>query len=194
MEDFQASIDMAAALGAPVLTIVVGGVEAGTKGVRPSLDLVAERVTRMADVAASHGVKLALEPLSPVYGGNRSCLVTMRDAVDMALAIDKDNVGVAVDVYHTWWDTDLERQLVRLPAAKILGLHLCDWLADTTDVLLDRGMMGDGVADIRAIRRSVEACGYKGLCEVEIFSARHWWTQEPASVLDEIAHRFRTCC
>ncbi len=107
MEDVRAAIDMAAGLGAPVLTIVVGGVEPGTKGLGDSLKLVADRVAEAAPFAAERGVKLALEPLNPVYGGNRSCLVTMRDAVDLCEAIGAPNVGVAVDVYHVWWDTDL---------------------------------------------------------------------------------------
>ncbi len=101
-------------------------------------------------------MKLALEPLNPVYGGNRSCLVTMRDAVDLCEAIGAPNVGIAADVYHVWWDRDLAAQLRRAGAGRIYGYHLCDWLADTTDVLLDRGMMGDGVADLRAIRAAVE--------------------------------------
>lgn len=193
MDDFHASIDMAAELGAPILTIVTGGVEPGTRGVAESLRLVADRVAEAAPYAAERDVRLALEPLNPVYGGNRSCLTTLRDALDICDALDAPNVGVAVDVYHVWWDTDLPRQLARA-RGRILGHHLCDWLADTSDVLLDRGMMGDGVADLKTIRSAVEAAGYQGLCEVEIFSAGNWWKRDPAEVLDTIVTRFRSVC
>ncbi len=193
MDDFCASIDMAAGLQAGVLTIVVGGVEPGTKGVTESLKLVTERVAEAAPYAAARGVKLALEPLNPAYGGNRSCLTTTRDALDICDAVAAANVGVAIDVYHVWWDTDLPRQLSRA-GDRIYGYHLCDWLADTQDVLLDRGMMGDGVADLHTIRAQVEAAGYAGFCEVEIFSARHWWLRSPTEVLDVMRDRFRTVC
>ena len=193
MDDFFSAIDMAAELQAKVLTIVVGGVEPGSKGVGESLKLVADRVAEAAPYAAAREVKLALEPLNPVYGGNRSCLTTTRDALDICDAIGAANVGVAIDVYHVWWDTDLPRQLLRA-GGRIYGYHLCDWLADTQDVLLDRGMMGDGVADLRMIRAQVEAAGYLGACEVEIFSAAHWWQRNPAEVLDVMVERFRTVC
>ncbi len=194
MDDFRAAIDMSAALGSPVLTIVTGGVEPGTKGMQSSLDLVAERISAMADRAAASGVKLALEPLNPVYGGDRSCLVTMRDTVDLCQRTGHDNVGVAVDVYHVWWDTSLAAELQRAGANRIFGYHLCDWLAETRDVLLDRGMMGDGVADLKGIRAAVEDAGYKGFCEVEVFSAQNWWKRDPAEVLDACVERFATVC
>jgi len=193
MDDFQSAIDMAAALQAPVLTIVVGGVDPDSKGITESLKRVTDRVAEAAPYAAARGVKLALEPLNPVYGGNRSCLTTTRDALDICDAIGAPNVGVAIDVYHVWWDTDLPRQLLRA-GRRIYGYHLCDWLADTQDVLLDRGMMGDGVADLRGIRAAVEAAGYRGPCEVEIFSAANWWQRDPADALDVIVQRFQTVC
>ena len=194
MDDFRAAIDMAAGLGARVLTIVCGGVEPGTKGIGESLKLVADRVAEAAAYAAASNVRLALEPLHPVYGGDRSCLVTMRDAVDLCLAIDAPNVGVAVDVYHVWWDRTLADELLRAGPERIFGYHLCDWLAQTHDVLLDRGMMGDGVADLKAIRAAVEAAGYDGPCEVEVFSAQNWWRRDPADVLDACVERFRSVC
>ena len=194
LDDFEASIDMAAGLGAEVLTIVVGGVEPGTKGLGHSLDRVAEIVARMAPLAAARKVKLALEPLHPVYGGDRSCLVTLKDANDLCDRIAHPAVGIAVDVYHVWWDSGLDAQLRRAGKDRIFGYHLCDWLADTQDVLLDRGMMGDGVADLKAIRASVEGAGYTGPCEVEIFSANNWWKRDPGDVLDVMVERFRTIC
>ncbi|MGN6142330.1 MAG: sugar phosphate isomerase/epimerase family protein [Mesorhizobium sp.] len=194
MDDFHASIDMAAGLEAPVLTIVVGGVEPDTKGMAESLKRVGERVAAAAPYAAERGVRLALEPLHPVYGGDRSCLVTVRDALDLCDWIGNANVGIAVDVYHVWWDTMLGDQLKRAGKHRILGYHLCDWLAETRDVLLDRGMMGDGVADLKAIRSAVEGAGYDGLCEVEIFSAGNWWKRDPGAVLDVCVERFRSVC
>ena len=193
LDEVKAAIDMAAGLQAPVLTIVVGGIETGTKGPGESLRRVADRLAEAMPYATGAGVQLALEPLHPVYGGNRSCLTTLRDALDICDQINAPGLGVAVDVYHVWWDTDLAAQLHRA-GPRILGYHLCDWLADTADVLQDRGMMGDGVADLTAIRRAVEAAGYAGFCEVEVFSARNWWLRDPAEVLDTIVSRFRTVC
>lgn len=194
IDEAKAAIDMAAGLGASVLTIVVGGVHPGTKGTAESLKIVADRVGEIAPYAASRNVKLALEPLNPVYAGNRSCLTTTRDAVDICEAIGVPNLGVAVDVYHVWWDGEIGPQLHRAGAERIFGYHLCDWLPDTRDVLLDRGMMGDGVADLKALRESVESAGYTGPCEVEIFSANNWWKRDPGEVLDVMVERFRTSC
>ena len=194
MDDFYASIDMAADLGAPVLTIVVGGIIEGSHSMRESLRQVTEIVADAVPRAAGAGVRLALEPLNPVYGGDRSCLVTVRDAVDICEDIGDPTVAIAVDVYHVWWDLSLADELKRAGPERIAGYHLCDWLADTTDVLLDRGMMGDGVADLKSIRHAVEEAGYEGYCEVEIFSANDWWKRDPAEVLDVMVERFRTVC
>ncbi|MBL0375164.1 sugar phosphate isomerase/epimerase [Rhizobium sp. KVB221] len=194
MDDFLASIDMAAELGAACLTICVGGVVEGSHSMRDSLKMVAEMVAEAAPRAKAGGLTLALEPLHPVYGGNRSCLVTTRDAVDVVEAIGHEAVTVAIDVYHVWWDLGLAEQLRRLGGDRIAGYHLCDWLADTNDVLLDRGMMGDGVADLKFLRAAVEAAGYRGYCEVEIFSAANWWKRDPNEVLDICLERFRTVC
>lgn len=194
VDDFHASIQMTHDLGAPVLTIVTGGVIEGSHSITESLKRVQELVAVMAPVAAEANIVLALEPLNPVYGGNRSCLVSVRDAVDMCAAIGADNVQIAIDVYHVWWDTSLASELKRAGRNRIAGYHLCDWLADTSDVLLDRGMMGEGVADLKGIRAAVEDAGYDGYCEVEIFSADNWWKRTPDEVLDTMVDRFRTVC
>jgi sugar phosphate isomerase/epimerase len=193
-DEARASIDMAADLGAPVLTIVSGGTEPGTKGVAETQKRLAERVADLAPYAAERRVALALEPLNPMFGGNRTCLFTVAEALDVCRAVGASNVGIAVDVYHVWWDTRLARSLAEARGL-ILGYHLCDWLENTSHMLLDRGMMGDGVADLRAIRQAVEdGAGYAGLCEVEIFSAGNWWKRDPGEVLDVLVDRFRRFC
>lgn len=194
MDDFHLSIDQTAALGTNVLTIVTGGPEPKTKGVLESQKLLADRVAQAAPYAAERNVKLALEPLNPAMGGNRTCLMTATDALNVCDAVGADNVGVAVDVNHCWWDTTLADTLATRGQGKVFGYHLCDWLAETSDMLLDRGMMGDGVADLRAMREAVENAGYDGQCEVEIFSANNWWKRDPNEVLDVIVERFRTVC
>ena len=188
------SIELAAELGADVLTIVTGGTHPGTKGLVDSQNHLAERLQNIAPIAEQHGVKLALEPLNPMFGGNRTCLMTVEDALNICKKVGSENLGIAIDVYHVWWDTRLEKTLQNLSPTQIFGYHLCDWLENTTDMLLDRGMMGDGVADLRAIRRMVEMAGYQGYCEVEIFSERHWWREDPNLVLDTIVERYRNYC
>lgn len=193
-DEARASIDMAADLGAPVLTIVTGGTDSGTKGVIETQKRLAERVARLAPYAAERGVSLALEPLNPMFGGNRTCLFTVAETLDLCRTIDAPNVGIAVDVYHVWWDSRLAPALAAA-RGRVLGYHLCDWLENTANMLTDRGMMGDGVADLPAIRRAVEdGAGYQGFCEVEVFSAENWWKRDPAEVLDVIVARFRRCC
>ena len=193
LDDFRASIDMAAELGTRVLTIVTGGIEPGTTGPEESQKILADRVAESVGYAGARDVTLALEPLNPLYGGNRTCLMTVRDALRICEMVDAPNVGIAVDVYHVWWDTTLAESCAEA-RDRIVGYHLCDWLADTRDMLLDRGMMGDGVADLRAIRGAVEGAGYSGACEVEIFSAENWWKRGPDEVLDTVVDRFRTVC
>lgn len=192
-DEIRASIDVASELGAPILTIVTGGTEPGTLGLEDSRKRLAERVVRHAEHAAQNNVKLALEPLNPMFGGNRTCLFTARDALDICHEVDAPNIGIAIDVYHVWWDRSLPETL-KDATGRIFGYHLCDWLENTSHMLLDRGMMGDGVADLKALRRSVEDAGYDGPCEVEIFSANNWWQRPPDEVLDIIVERFRSVC
>lgn len=193
LDEARASVDAAAALGTKILTIVTGGTEPETKGVLESQKILAERVAVLADYAAQADVHLALEPLNPMFGGNRTSIFTVRDALNVCNAIGAENVGIAVDVYHVWWDSDLAASLADAKG-RILGYHLCDWLENTSDMLLDRGMMGDGVADLKAIRADVEKAGYSGACEVEIFSGQNWWRRDPGEVLDTIVQRFQTVC
>jgi sugar phosphate isomerase/epimerase len=193
LDEARASIDMAAGLGTRILTIVTGGTEPGTKGVLESQKILADRLATLAPYAAERGVRLALEPLNPMFGGNRTVLMTVRDALRVCDAVGAPNLGVAVDVYHVWWDSTL-RESCAEAGDRILGYHLCDWLETTRDMLLDRGMMGDGVADLKGIRAAVEDAGYAGPCEVEIFSAADWWLRDPNEVLDVMVERFREVC
>lgn len=193
-DEVHASIDMAADLGARVLTIVTGGTDPGTKGVIETQKILADRVADFAPYAARCGVSLALEPLNPMFGGNRTCLFTVADALTVCDWVAAPNLGIAVDVYHVWWDRLLTESLTAA-RGRVLGYHLCDWLENTRDMLFDRGMMGDGVADLQAIRAALEeGAGYAGHCEVEIFSAEDWWKREPTEVLDTIVDRFRRSC
>jgi sugar phosphate isomerase/epimerase len=185
---------MAANLGARILTIVTGGTEPGTKGVIETQKILADRVAELAQYVAECRVSLALEPLNPMFGGNRTCLFTIADALNVCEQVAAPNIGIAVDVYHVWWDRLLAKSLTAAHG-KVLGYHLCDWLETTRHMLLDRGMMGDGVADLQAIRAAVEdKAGFTGLCEVEVFSAEVWWKRDPADVLDVIVDRFRRLC
>ena len=193
LDEARASVDMAAALGTRVLTIVTGGTEPGHKGLSETRKVLADRVAVLADYAAGLDVHLALEPLNPMFGGNRTCLFTARDALAVCDEVQAPNLGIAVDVYHVWWDSTLQDSL-QAAKGRILGYHICDWLETTTDMLLDRGMMGDGVADLRGIRRAVEQAGYTGACEVEVFSAGNWWSRDPEDVLDIMVERFQTLC
>ena len=193
LDETRKSIDMAAALGTSVLTVVTGGTEPGTKGIAGTQEILAERLAQVADHAAGCGVRLALEPLNPMFGGNRTCLMTVRDALNICEMIDHKALGIAVDVYHVWWDSTLAESCAAA-GSRIFGYHLCDWLETTSDMLLDRGMMGDGVADLKAIRGAVEDAGYAGPCEVEIFSRDTWWKSDPDHVLKTIVERFKTVC
>ena len=192
-KDIQETIDIAAELGADVLTIVTGGTNPGSKGIVETQKILAERLCNFAEYAQQYGVSLAVEPLNPMFGGNRTVLMTTQDAVHVCNMVSAENLGLAIDVYHVWWDATLEATLASTDVP-ILGYHICDWLEDTKDMLLDRGMMGDGVADLRDIRRIVEATGYVGYCEVEIFSSDHWWQKDPTHVLDTIVERYKSLC
>ncbi|MCL4763966.1 MAG: sugar phosphate isomerase/epimerase, partial [Burkholderiales bacterium] len=135
-------------------------------------------IAELLDYAKPAGMPLAIEPLHPMYAADRACVNTLAQANELCDEVapgDGPSLGVAVDVYHVWWDPPLPREIARAGAAqRLLAYHICDWLVPTTDLLNDRGMMGDGVIDLPAIRAMMEAAGYRGAHEVEIFSGR-WW-------------------
>jgi sugar phosphate isomerase/epimerase len=194
LDDNRRAVDEAAAIGADCLVRVVGGVPTGSKGVAGAHAQVEEAMARLLEHARPAGMKLALEPLHPMYAADRACVNTLRHANDICERLG-EGIGVAVDVYHTWWDPTLQAEIMRAgKAGRILGFHVCDWLVPTADMLLDRGMMGDGVIDIPLIRGWVEAAGYDGFVEAEIFSANNWWKREPDEVLAVCKQRFASVC
>ncbi len=182
------AIDDAATLGAYSFVMVVGGLPAGSKNIASARQQVAEGTAVLLEYGKSVGVRIALEPLHPVYAADRSCLALLSEALDLCDIIEGSTadpwLGVCADVYHIWWDPNLKRDIARAGTAKrIFGFHVCDWLVPTKDVLNDRGMMGDGIIDVPTIRADVEAAGYNGLIEVEIFSSENWWKKPMTEVL-----------
>jgi sugar phosphate isomerase/epimerase len=200
MEDNRGAIDQAATLGANCFMMVVGSLPPGSRDLAAARAQVLEGIVALGHHARRVGVRLALEPLHPMYAGDRSCLNTIAQTLAIVQAAEPETsaapvVGVAVDVYHVWWDPELARDITRAGAAKrLFAFHVCDWLVPTRDLLLDRGMMGDGVIDIRAIRSAVEDAGYEGLVEVEIFSEANWWRKDTQTILATCAERLQSAC
>jgi sugar phosphate isomerase/epimerase len=191
LDDNRRAVDEAAAIGAACLVMVVGGLPPGSRDIAAARAMVSEGLARTLEYARTVGMPVAIEPLHPMYAGDRACVNTTAQALDICDALG-DGIGVALDVYHVWWDPDLARQIERAGRERLLAFHICDWLVPARDVLLDRGMMGDGVVDIAAVRAQVEAAGFDRLCEVEIFSAENWWKRDPDEVLATIVERGRT--
>jgi sugar phosphate isomerase/epimerase len=171
LDDNRRAVEEAAELGAEVLVLVCG--PAPDRNIDQAREWVAEGIEKLIPFAKSHGVKLGIEPLHPMYAAERSVIVSLAHANELAEKYTPEEVGVVVDVFHVWWDPDLYRQINRA-AGRILGFHVSDWLVPVPDMLLGRGMMGDGVIEIRRIREAVEAAGYNGPIEVEIFNQSVW--------------------
>jgi sugar phosphate isomerase/epimerase len=192
VEANRRAISDAAVLGAKSFVMVVGGLAAGSKDIAAARAQVLDATGQLLGHARACGVRLALEPLHPVYAADRSCLSLLSEALDMCEAVegatDDPWLGVCVDVYHVWWDPNLRRDMARA-AGRILGFHVCDWLVPTADVLNDRGMMGDGVIDVPGIRSMAEDAGYAGFVEIEIFSAANWWKRPMAETLGVCGER-----
>jgi sugar phosphate isomerase/epimerase len=177
LDDNRRAIDEAAAVGAPLVVLVCGAVPG--QPLAKSRDQIRAGIEAVLPHAEANGVKLAIEPLHPMYADDRSAISTLGQANDMAEAIGSSYCGVAVDVYHLWWDPDLEREIKRCGAGgHLLAYHVCDWKTPTEDLLLDRGLPGEGCIDLRLIRSWVEAAGFRGFCEVEVFSKKHWATDQ----------------
>ena len=178
IDDNRRAIDEAAALGAEVLVLVCG--PAADRDIAAARQQVYEGIAAIAPYAAERGVRLGIEPLHPAFAGDRSCITTLREARLLAERLDHEAVGVVADVYHIWWDPELHGEVART-GTRIVGFHTNDWLVPAGNVLLGRGMMGDGVIELRKVRGSVERAGYAGPIEVEIFNEAVW-----ATPLDEL--------
>lgn len=200
-DDNRRAVDEAKALGASCLVLVVGGLPQYSRpGSAASRDIVAARaqvddgIAELLDYARQVGMPLAIEPLHPAYAADRACVNTTRQALDICDRLDPAQsgvIGVALDVYHIWWDPEVLAQIERAGKTRLLAFHVCDWLVPTKDILNDRGMMGDGVIDIRSLRAAVEAQGFAGYSEIEIFSD-HWWDQPMDDVIQACIARHRT--
>jgi len=205
LDDNKRAVDEALTLEAPCLVLVVGGLRKDAGGRIASKDLpgaramVRDGIGELLEYARPAGMPLAIEPLHPMYAADRACVNTVAHANDLCDELSPGGnagLGIAVDVYHVWWDPDLKREIERAGgyAGRLLAFHLCDWLVPTSDLLLDRGMMGDGVIDLPLIRSWMEAAGYRGPHEVEIFSERNWWKRDPDEVLATCVERHQTVC
>ncbi|MET3899330.1 sugar phosphate isomerase/epimerase [Devosia sp. UYZn731] len=194
IDDNLRAIDEAAALNADCLVLVVGGLPGSSRDIVGARQMVTDGISAMLPHAQSSGVKIAIEPLHPMYAADRACVNTIDQALDICELLGP-NVGVAIDVYHVWWDPYLAAAIARAGRLnRIFAHHICDWLVPTTDMLLDRGMMGDGVIDLKAIRAMIEAAGYAGPQEVEIFSKDNWWKRPGDEVLAVIKERVASVC
>jgi sugar phosphate isomerase/epimerase len=189
LDDNRRAVDEAAGIGARCLVLIAGGLPKGSRDIAGAHAQVRDGIAALLPYARSAGLRLAIEPLHPMYAADRACVNTLAHANDLCDEID--GLGIVYDVYHLWWDPDLPRQTKRA-AGRILTYHVCDWLVPTRDLLLDRGMPGDGVIDLRGIRAMVEATGYSGHCDVEIFSEQNWWKRDPAEVLRICLERHQT--
>jgi sugar phosphate isomerase/epimerase len=173
IDDNRKAIDEAAQLGAPMLVLVCGADPA--QPLEDSRKQIQDGIGELMSYASSAGIKLAIEPLHPMYADTRSAINTMKQANDMAEELNSPWVGVAVDVYHIWWDPCLEKEIKRCGEnGRLMAFHICDWKVPTTDMLLDRGLMGEGCIPVKQIRSWVEAAGFRGYHEVVIFSTTYW--------------------
>ena len=189
LEDNLRAIEEAHELGAQCLVLVVGGLLPGSKDLILSREKILEGIAAVLPEARKAGVPLAIEPLHPMQAAERACINTLEQALDICDVLG-DGIGVAVDAYHVWWDPKLEQQIKRAGKKRILAYHICDWLVPTRDLLNDRGMMGDGVIELEKMRNSIEAAGYSGFHEVEIFSERDWWQRDADEVMRTMKERY----
>ena len=207
LDDTERAIDEAKLLNAPCLVLVVGALPGALSGKAQYTDIsrarseVRDGISASLEYARQVGMPLAIEPLHPMQAAERACVNTLEHALDLCDELDplspsagRAALGVAVDAYHVWWDPKLAQQIARAGARRLLAWHVCDWLTPTRDLLNDRGMMGDGVIELPKIRGWMEAAGYAGFSEVEIFSTLDWWQREGGDVLDTCIERHRSVC
>jgi len=186
IDDNKLAIEEAAELGTDVLVLVCG--PSPNKDIDTSRKWVEEGIEQLIPFAESRGVKLGIEPLHPMYAADRSVVVTLEQANDLSEQLGSKQVGVIVDVFHVWWDPDLYNQIKRAEN-NILGFHVSDWIIPVPDMFKGRGMMGDGVIEIRRIREAVEASHYNGPIEVEIIN-QSIWDRPGDEVLIEMKDRY----
>ncbi|MFC9230178.1 sugar phosphate isomerase/epimerase family protein [Streptomyces decoyicus] len=201
LDDNRAAVDEAAALGTNTLVLVSGGLPAGSRDLPGARERVADALGELGPYAAERGVRLAVEPLHPMYAADRCVVSTLAQALDLAERFPAGQVGVVVDTYHLWWDDTVGAQIGRAggtggtgqeSGSRIAAFQLADWVTPLpAGVLLGRGQLGDGVVDLRWFRERVEAAGYRGPVEVEIFNPA-LWARDGTEVLAEIVDRFRT--
>ena len=192
IDDNKRAIDEAATLGAECLILVAGGLPKGSRNIDAARQMVAEGIAAILPHARACKMPIAIEPLHPMYAADRACINTLAQALDLCDLLG-DGTGVAIDTYHVWWDPTLASQIARAGSGgRILAYHICDWLVPTRDMLTDRGMMGDGIIDFPRIRQWVQKAGYRGITEVEIFSAENWWKKPGDEVLRTCIECFNT--
>lgn len=191
LDDNRAAIDEAAGLATDTLVLVSGGLPAGSKDLYGARERIADALAELAPYAAERGVRLAIEPLHPMFASDRCVVSTLAQALDIAERFPADRVGVVVDTYHLWWDDQAPAQIARAGAGgRIHSFQLADWITPLpAGVLLGRGQLGDGCVDFRAFRTAVEAAGFDGPIEVEIFN-EDLWARDGAEVLAEVAARY----
>lgn len=188
IKDNRLAIDEAEALGCPMVVLVCGAEP--RVSLEKSRGQIRDGLEAILPYAENANVKLAIEPLHPMYADTRSGINTMEQANDMAEYFNSDYVGVAIDVYHLWWDPHLEQEIYRCGKNdNLFAFHICDWVSPTVDMLNDRGLMGDGCIDVKQIRGWVEKAGFDGFNEVEIFSNKHW-KEDQHKFLDNIKYAY----
>jgi len=187
--DNKKAIEEAWQLGTTMLVLVCGADP--SQPLEESRKQIRDGIAAILPEAEAAGVKLTIEPLHPMYADTRSAINTLAQANDMAEALDSPWVGIAVDVYHLWWDPHLEQEIKRCGTnGNLSAFHICDWKSPTTDLLLDRGLMGEGCIPVRKIRSWVENAGFNGFNEVEIFS-NAYWREEQSGFLKKIIHAYQ---
>jgi sugar phosphate isomerase/epimerase len=184
--DNRRAIEDCAAIGSPILVLVCG--PAHGQSLEDARTTVAESIAELAPFAKSHGVQLGIEPLHPMFAAERSVIVALQQALDIAQQFPADTVGIVADVFHIWWDPLVHQELARA-ANRLLGFHVSDWLVPLPDMLLGRGVMGEGIIDIRSLRESVDRAGYTGPIEVEIFN-QSLWNEAPDVALHGICEAY----
>ena len=190
IDDNRKAIDEAEALGAPLIVLVCGAVPG--QSLAESRKQIIEGIAAVLPHAEAAGVKLAIEPLHPMYADSRSAINTLGQANDMAEALNSSWIGIALDVYHLWWDANLEQEIKRSGKnGNLSAFHICDWKTPTLDFLNDRGLMGEGCINIKEIRGWVEETGFNGFNEVEIFSDLYW-KEDQKDFLKKITEAYLT--